>query len=96
MKTIIPINELKAYSNADLLEKLKNNFNFTEEELANLELAFEDIFESSYNIFFNLLPTFINSQNKDEIEDLFVEMKTEFEHIKYHIKDAKLYNLDAD
>jgi len=93
---IISLDELKKFSNKELIEKLKSNLNFSDDELASYELAFNDAFESFYKIYFELIPSLLKSENKERVKDLFEDIKGEFEHIRYHIKDAKLYNFDME
>lgn len=90
------LDELKTFSNQELIQKLKINLNLSDEELANYELAFNDSFESFFKIYFELLPLLLRSESKEEVIDIFEDIKGEFEHIRYHIKDAKLYNYDME
>ena len=51
--------------------------------------ALVDISSALIKIYNNIIPTIIDNKNieKEELEDLLCDMRTQFRHIKYHIKD---------
>ena len=63
-----------------------------EQDIEGFLHALVDISSALIKIYNNIIPTIIDNKNieKEELEDLLCDMRTQFRHIKYHIKDGKL------
>ena len=57
-----------------------------------LGLALLDIALSFHRVYDELLPQIMDSgtRSDEELDDLLFEMRSDFRHIEYHIKDARL------
>lgn len=56
----------------------------------NLSSALADISHSLVRVYSDLLPNLYKTSNRDQAVELLWEIKEEFRHIDYHIKDASL------
>jgi len=74
----------------DILKKspaLKN------EEADCITYALHDISESIEKIYQRIIPKFLEPNlTEDKLKDLIFDIKSEFDHVLYHVEDAKLYN----
>ncbi len=94
---IYDLNYLKDFQDKKylLLENLlKNHTSMSEEEIESVLFGLVEISESLLKIYLNIIPSIIENKdiNKDELEDLLCELRTQFRHIEYHINDGKLSN----
>jgi hypothetical protein len=69
---------------------LREKLSLNEDDADNLSNALADISKSTSKIYFDILPKLFQDLNREELVELFWNMKEEFMHIDYHIKDANL------
>ena len=72
-----------------LLEKTK----ISAEDADRLSHSLTDISESFDKIYNQIIPKIINETNKELTVELFWDIREQFRHIDYHIKDAELTEL---
>ena len=72
-----------------LLEKAK----ITEEDADRLSHALTDISESFDKIYNQILPKITHENSKEKLVELFWDIREQYRHIDYHIKDAELTEL---
>ncbi len=62
-----------------------------------LALALFDISEAIETVYNELISKFLdNKLSNEESNDFLLDLKQEFNHILYHIEDAKLYTIKPD
>lgn len=89
------IKELSEFSISKYLEFeniLKKKTNYSDEDRESYIFALIEISDSISKIYSEIIPNIIEMKNIDEekLDDLLVDIRTEFRHIKYHIDDGKL------
>jgi hypothetical protein len=61
----------------------------TPNQISSVGCAIGDLYESFRKIYNQLLPSFLESEDLEQLLDLLVELKLEFDHIKAHLKEAE-------
>ena len=78
-----------------LFELIKSHGLLGPEEAEAFIHALNDISESIERIYCELVPNMLNSSiaKDDDLKDKLWDVREEFRHIEYHLKDAKLTEL---
>jgi hypothetical protein len=69
---------------------LVQTLDLNETNADNLSSALADISHSLVKVYSDLLPQLYKTSSRDQAVELLWEIKEEFRHIDYHIKDASL------
>jgi hypothetical protein len=79
----------------ELFELMKSRGLLEGEDIETVIHALIDISESVEKIYEELIPNILNASDakKDDLKDKLWDVREEFRHIEYHIKDAKLTDL---
>lgn len=79
----------------NLLKLLLSSKLFTKQEVEAIVHALVDISESFEKLYAEIIPNILNSSefDIDDLKDKIWDVREEFRHIDYHIKDAKLTEL---
>ena len=77
-----------------ILEILNNETKLSSDEIEAVVHALVDVKKSVDNVYGNLLPQLLNTQNsQDETWEVLQDISEEFKHVDYHIKDGHLTDL---
>jgi len=87
---------MKNIFNDKLYPKLKNDRIFTKEKLDSFVHSLADIKESIDKIYNDYVPKLLENKLPEELEEIIWDIREEFRHIDYHIKDADLLNISVD
>lgn len=89
------INELKleVEDQIKLGKFLINRLGLDGDKADTLSNSLTDISKSMYKIYGVLLPKLYSIADRDELVELLWDIKEEFRHVDYHIKDAALDEL---
>ena len=82
--------------NDELYPKLKRDMIFNKEKLDAFVHSLADIKESIDKIYNNYAPILLENKSAEELEEVIWDIREEFRHIDYHIKDADLLNISID
>lgn len=76
----------------ELFETLKSRNILPEAEAEAAAYGLQEIAESMAKVYCDLIPRILNNPNAttDVIRDLYWDIREEFRHIDYHIRDGKL------
>jgi len=80
----------------DLYTKLEKDKIFNKEKLDSFVHSISDIKEAIDKIYNEYLPKLLTEQSRDSLEDIIWDIREEFRHIDYHIKDANLLDISLD
>jgi hypothetical protein len=79
-----------------LYQKLKDDLIFNKEKLDSFTHSLADIKESLDKIYNIYIPFLLENNSIEILEETIWDIREEFRHIDYHIKDADLTNISID
>ncbi len=87
---------MKNMFNEELYPKLKKDTIFDKEKLDAFVHSLADIKESTDKIYNKYVPKLLENKSSEELEEIIWDIREEFRHIDYHIKDADLLDISID
>ena len=85
---------MKNLFNDKLYPKLEKDAIFDREKLDAFIHSLADIRESTNNIYNKYVSKLLEDKSTEELEEIIWDIREEFRHIDYHIKDADLLNIN--
>lgn len=82
--------------NDKIYPKLKKDTIFNKEKLDAFIHSLADIKESTDKIYNEYIPKLLENRSTEELEEVIWDIREEFRHIDYHIKDADLLEIGID
>lgn len=87
---------MENFFNDDLYPKLKQDLLFDSGKLDSFVHALADIKESIDKIYNIYVPSLLENKDVEILEEAIWDIREEFRHIDYHIKDADLTNISIN